>query len=398
MTKKKILRVHNKSDKPDNVVMKEHQINEKCNELERGLPSFMQGFFAYLKGNVLPMTRLAYLHDITFFCNYLLTETDLISENDPGQKSEKKSPEEIKLSDFKKIKAAHVNMFIDYCRNYTVESGDAIYYYENSNRSLARKKSSLSVMFKQLYRDELLPKNITDGFDPIRVPKPGEKEIKALQDDEVMIMLDAVTTGSGLTKKEHEYWEKTKLRDKAILIIFLTYGLRLSELQQLNVSSFNYSRGEFTIYRKRGKESSMPLNRSVTEAVRDYTENERPSQDLPEEHADALFLSLQKKRMTERQIRELVKKYTSIGMNVSRKSGYSPHKLRATTATSLIGRGNSIFDVQELLDHEQITTTQLYAKHKMNTRRDLVRDMEWEIERKENNEEQTNEEKSDKNK
>ena len=59
MTKKKILRVHNKSDKPDNVVMKEHQINEKCNELERGLPSFMQGFFAYLKGNVLPMTRLA---------------------------------------------------------------------------------------------------------------------------------------------------------------------------------------------------------------------------------------------------------------------------------------------------------------------------------------------------
>jgi site-specific recombinase XerD len=127
----------------------------------------------------------------------------------------------------------------------------------------------------------------------------------------------------------------------------------------------------------------MPLNRSVTVSVRDYIENERPSEDLDEQHSDALFLSLQKKRMTERQIRELVKKYTSIGMHVSRKSGYSPHKLRATTATSLIGRGNSIFDVQELLDHEQITTTQLYAKHLMNNRRDLVRGMEWEIERKE---------------
>ena len=88
--------------------------------------------------------------------------------------------------------------------------------------------------------------------------------------------------------------------------------------------------------------------------------------------------------MTERSIRQLVKKYTSIGMNVSRHSGYSPHKLRATTATSLIGRGNSIFDVQELLDHEQVTTTQLYAKHKMNTRRDLVRGIEWEEERKGN--------------
>ena len=128
----------------------------------------------------------------------------------------------------------------------------------------------------------------------------------------------------------------------------------------------------------------MPLNRSVTATVRDYIENERPgSENIAEDMKDALFLSLQGKRMTERQIRELVKKYTSIGMKTSRNAGYSPHKLRATAATSLIGRGNSIFDVQNLLDHEQITTTQLYAAHKMNVKRELVRGMEWEIERKE---------------
>ena len=373
MAKRKVVKVHNKSDKPDNVVMKEHKINSDCENLEDNLPSFMRGYFAYLKGNVLPMTRLAYLHDVTFFCNYLIEETGL---------TEAKEIKDIKLKEFAAIKAVDVNLFIDYCRSYRKESDDAVYYYENGNKTLARKKSSVSVLFKQLYRDELIPKNITDGFDPIRVPKPGEREIKALQDDEVMIMLDAVSTGAGLTDKEKQYWEKTKLRDKAILIVFLTYGLRLSELQQLNVSSFNYQRGEFTIYRKRGKESVMPLNQSVTGAVRDYVENERPSEGIAEGDEDALFLSMRKRRMTERQIRELVKKYTSIGMNVSRHSGYSPHKLRATTATSLIGRGNSIFDVQELLDHEQVTTTQLYAKHKMNTRRDLVKDMEWEEERK----------------
>ena len=127
----------------------------------------------------------------------------------------------------------------------------------------------------------------------------------------------------------------------------------------------------------------MPLNKSVTEAVYDYLESERASDDtLDPIHRDALFLSLQGKRMTERQIRELVKKYTSIGLATSRKAGYSPHKLRATAATSLIGRGNSIFDVQALLDHEQVTTTQLYASHKMNVKRDLVSDMEWELERK----------------
>ncbi len=367
------IRIHNKSDKPDNVIRNENEIIVECEEIEKELPRFLRGFFAYLKGNVLPMTRLAYLHDIRFFFRYLIDETDL---------TEAKNTSEIKASELNQVKAVDVNMFIDYCRNYKVETEKAVTYYSNDSKSLARKKSSVSVMFKYLYRDELVDKNITDGFDPIRVPKPGEKEIKALQDDEVMIMLDAVTTGEGLTQKEYGYWEKTKKRDKAILIVFLTYGLRLSELQQLNVSSFNFNRGEFKIYRKRGKESIMPLNNSVTAVIHDYIDNERPSDaELAPEDKDALFLSLQGKRITQRQIRELVKKYTAIALNTTRKGGYSPHKLRATAATSLIGRGNSIFDVAALLDHEQVTTTQLYARQKMNVKRDLVKDMEWEEER-----------------
>lgn len=370
------IKLHNKSNRPDNVVLKEHEISTRCEELQSQLPTFMRGFFAYLRGNVLPRTRFEYLRDILFFCKYLIGETGL---------TEASKPKDITIDEFNQIKAVDVNIFIDYCRKYVVTENGQTVIYENGNKTLARKKSSLSVLFKQLYRDELLKKNITDGFDPIRVPKAGEREIKALQDDEVMIMLDAVSTGSNLTPKEKQYWEKTKKRDKAILVLFLTYGLRLFELQQLNVSSFNFSRGEFKIYRKRDKEAIMPLNESATQVILDYIENERRKSDnIMAEHQDALFLSLQGKRMTERQIRELVKKYTSIGLGSSRKDGYSPHKLRATAATSLIGRGNSIYDVQELLDHEQVTTTQLYAAHKMNVKRELVKDMEWEIERKEN--------------
>lgn len=370
----KEIRLHNKSDKPDNVIKKENDIFLQCEELERQLPSFLRGFFAYLRSNVLPLTRLAYLHDVRFFLQYLISETDLTQAG---------KVRDIKLAELAQVQSVDVNMFIDYCRRYKVETEQAVYMYENSNKTLARKKSSVSVLFKYLNRDGLVEKNITDGFDPIRVPRPGEKEVKALQDDEVMVMLDAVTAGTGLTEREYLYWEKTKLRDKAILILFLTYGLRLSELAQLNISSFNFSRGEFKIYRKRGKESIMPLNKSATAVVTDYIEQERlPAEKLAPEHADALFLSLQGKRMTERQIREMVKKYTSIALHTSRRSGYSPHKLRATAATSLIGRGNSIYDVAALLDHEQVTTTQLYAKHKANVKRDLVRDMEWEEERK----------------
>ena len=374
MAEKKI-KIHNRSDKPDNIVMRQYEIEGECSQIEKELPRFMSGYFSYLKSNVLPLTRLNYLRDVKFFCQYLIEDTALTNAD---------SPRDIKLQEFNEIQAVDVNMFIDWCREYTVEKDDVITVYENSNKTLARKKSSVSVLFKQLYRDGLLGNNITDGFNPIRVQKATEREIKALQDDEVMIMLDAVTHGTNLTDKERAFWEKTKKRDKAILILFLTYGLRLFELQQLNVSSFNFQRGEFKIYRKRDKEAVMPLNQSVTQVIHDYIDNERPGEeDIPEEYRDALFLSIQKKRMTERAIRDLVKKYTSIGMSTSRKGGYSPHKLRATAATSLIGRGNSIFDVQALLDHEQVTTTQLYASHKMDVKRDLVSDMEWEMERRE---------------
>ena len=347
-------RSHNKSDKPDNIVKKENDIYMECEAIQKELPNFLRPYFAYLKGNVLPMTRLAYLHDVRFFMNYLINETDLTKAS---------VPKEIKSEELNEIVAADINLYIDYCRKYMVDNGETVTVYENNNKSLARKKSSVSVLFKQLYRDGIVDNNITDGFDPIRVAKPGEREIKALQDDEVMIMLDAVTNGTGLTDHERTYWEKTKL-------------------QQLNLSSFNFSRGEFKIYRKRGKESIMPLNRSVEMVLNDYISSERNTV-IPENSAaeDALFLSLQGKRITERAIRELVKKYTSIALNTSRRAGYSPHKLRATAATSLIGRGNSIYDVAALLDHEQVTTTQLYAQHKMNVKRDLVSDMEWELER-----------------
>lgn len=365
------IRLHNKSDKPDNIVEKQNKIFEECESIEAELPRWMRSYFMYLKSSVLPMTRLSYLREVKFFCNYLINETEL--------KEIRSSIKDLKTDDFNELKSVDVNMYIDYCRRYKVVNNQGIItIMENQNSALSHKKSTVSVLLKQLYRDGLIDNNITDGFDPIRLPKPGEREIKALSEDEVMKMLDAVTTGSGLTGHELSYWEKTKKRDKLILLLLVTYGLRLSELQQLNISSFNFERGEFLIYRKRDKESLMPINKTITDSFNEYVKFERAKpEDLEEKEQDALLLSLQGKRLTDRQIREIVKKYTSIAMGSTRANGYSPHKLRATAATSLIARGNSIYDVQELLDHDNVTTTQLYAKHKLNTKRELIKNFEW---------------------
>lgn len=366
----KKMKINNKSDKPYNIVSRDHEIIEKCISFENKLPSFMKDYFIYLKGSVAVSTRAAYLEDICFFFHYLVTETDICKS---------KEIKEITLEELNTIKARDVNLFLgDYCPRYYRERNDNTFIYENNNRSLARKKSSISTLFKFLYRNEQLNTNITDGFNPINLPKPQPDAIKRLDIDEVAIMLDAVETGEGLTDKEKIYWNKTKLRDKAILALFVTYGLRLNELRELNISSFNFSRGEFKIYRKRGKEVLMPINKTCEIVVKDYINYERPkSEYLDEEFKDALFLSLQKKRLTSKAIRQLVKKYTSICMHTSRDKGYSPHKLRATAATSLIQSGFSIYDVKTLLDHDNVTTTQLYAAHKKNVKRDIVNNFEW---------------------
>ena len=135
----KDFKIHNKSDKPDNIVKKENDIYLKCREIESELPSYLRSYFSYLKGNVLPMTRLAYMYDIKFFFNYLINERpDLTAA---------KTTKDISSDELNGIIASDINMFIDYCRKYFIDDGERITIFENSNKTLARKKSSVSELW-----------------------------------------------------------------------------------------------------------------------------------------------------------------------------------------------------------------------------------------------------------
>ncbi|WP_459128848.1 tyrosine-type recombinase/integrase [Guggenheimella bovis] len=358
------MKINNKTSKPTNVLVTQIEMDQKSVEIERTLPSYLRDYCIYLKGSVSVSTRLAYLQDILFFFEYLVNETALTNA---------KEVKDLTINELSRLKARDVNEFLgDYCRRYYKRIDDELQVFENHNPSLARKKSSIASLIKFLFRNEQIPVDITPGFNPIKLPKKQPDAIKRLQEDELESLLEIVKTGANLTEKERTYWEKTKLRDKAIILLFVTYGLRLKELVNLDIASFNFNRREFVIYRKRDKESVMPLNISVENAIKDYLENERAEFSTE----DALFLSLQGKRMTERTIREMVKKYTALAMQTSRRNGYSPHKLRATAASTLIERGFSIYDVQSLLDHENVTTTQLYAAHRKKVKEDIVNQFE----------------------
>ena len=352
-----------KGNKPQQLIREEIEIWEALKELELSMPLFMRDYFIFLRGSVSPSTALAYTRDIEFFFGYLLNET-LISKAH--------TIKEISLEELSKLRSRDLNEFLgDYCRRYYKEIDGELHVFENNNASISRKRSSLSSLFRFFFRNEQLKTDLSGGLNPIRMPKPQPDAIKRLHEDEITELLHVVETGEGLSDRELIYWEKTKYRDRAILLFFITYGLRLRELANLDISSFHFGRKEFTVYRKRDKQTTLPLNDTTQKALDDYLKVERA---LASD--DALFLSLQGTRITQRAIRDLVKKYTALAMKTSRSQGYSPHKLRATAASTLIERGFSIYDVQNLLDHDNVTTTQLYAAHKKNVKADIIMNFE----------------------
>lgn len=124
------------------------------------------------------------------------------------------------------------------------------------------------------------------------MPKAQPDAIKKLSVDEAATLIEIVDTGKGLTDKELDFWKRTMQRDRLIILFFIIYGLRISELQSLNLSSFNYTRNEFKIFRKRSKEVDMPLDQKSEDI---YLNILKPSenQKISEKDADALFLSRQ---------------------------------------------------------------------------------------------------------
>lgn len=359
------MKIHNKSNKPDNILIHEQNLIDKVSLIQKKLPSYLKDYFLYLKTSVSVSTRLAYLNDIVFFCEYLILDN-----------CEIKDIKDIPISTFNQFTAQDFNFFIgDYCSRYETNINGQRVIYENSNTTLSRKKSSIISLFKFLYRNGQIENNIADGLNPIKLPKKSPDAIKKLTISEAENLIHIVTTGEGLTSKELDYWEHTQKRDKLIVLFLIIYGLRISELEALNISSFNFSRSEYIIFRKRGKEVEMPLDEKLRELIIDYIETERDC--IKKGDEDALFLSTQGKRLTKRAIQNLIKKYTSIAMGTTRNNGYSPHKLRATAASSMIEKGFSIYDVQNLLDHDNVTTTQLYAAHKKNAKKEIIHKLDW---------------------
>ena len=179
---------------------------------------------------------------------------------------------------------------------------------ENAEKGIARKMSSLRSLYKYYYKKEVIDVNVTTKLE---TPKIHQKPILRLTGEETLQLLHIIETGDGLSDKQLKYHHKTKIRDLAIFTLFLTTGIRISELCALDVSDFDFKSKSFRVLRKGGNEVLLYFGSETEQALTHYLEDRKKkamySLDSP------MFLSMQNNRMSVRALQQLVKKVRFFG-------------------------------------------------------------------------------------
>ena len=302
------------------------------------LPPFCTDFFRGIEPRTSARTRLAYAYDLkTFF--------DFLKQANPELKSKKMR--DLPLSLLDEIKLMDLEEYMEYLKCYSTEKREDLM---NTERGIMRKVSTVKSFYNYFYRTERIQNNPASL---LQLPKIHEKEIIRLDVDEVARFLDEVEDGECLTEKQKAYHAKTKLRDLAMMTLLLGTGLRVSECVGLNINDVDFRNGGLRIHRKGGKEVIVYFGAEVEYALQDYLSEREHI--VPEEgREEALFLSMQRKRINVRSVEKMVKKYAQL---VTPLKKITPHKLRSTYGTNLYRETGDIYLVADVLGHSDVNTT-----------------------------------------
>ena len=313
----------------------------KLREMQKALPLFTAEFFRGLADYTSARTRVAYAYDLKIFFTYLSEEV------------RHKNIRDFTLVDLAELKSDDIETFLEYVTYYVKENDMAV---QNEAQGKSRKLAAVRTMFKYFYGKGKIPANPAElvGF-----PKLREKAITTLEVNEISRLLDMVESGDKLTAKQQQYHERTKVRDVAIITLLLGTGMRVSECVGLNLNDLDFEVGGVLVTRKGGDQMILYFGEEVSEALENYLIL-RENSEAKAGHESALFLSMQNRRLTERAIQNLVKKYSSL---VNSLKNISPHKLRSTFGTQLYQETQDIYLVANVLGHTDVNTTRKhYAK------------------------------------
>ena len=270
-----------------------------------------------------------YYYDLRMFLRFIYAYANDISLNEI---------DDVKLDNFdenilKQITLSDLYEFMAYVNN----------RHSSNDNYRARKVASLRSFFNYLTtRRAFLENNPAANLDSPKIKKRVPRYLTLEESIEFLKCIDG----------------EFKMRDTAIFSIFLNCGLRLSELVGINLRDINLEKRTLRVIGKGNKERMVYLNNLCVESVSAYLEV-RPEVKVQTD-MDALFISSKGRRISNRMVELLAKKYfEKAGLDSSL---YSPHKLRHTAATLMYKDGDvDIRTLQELLGHTSLSTTQIYT-------------------------------------
>ncbi|MBW9146730.1 tyrosine recombinase XerC [Clostridium sp. CM027] len=301
------------------------------------LPPFLNDYLNYLstiKG-CSSSTVVAYTADLSLLLKFLKIYKGLVSSEN-ALPLENIIISDLTLDTLKTLTLQDLYAYISYLGKYRA----------NGNYAKARKIASIKSLFKYLTTKA---KVLTiDPTIDLESPKLGKRSPVFLTLSESKALLDATSSR-----------DKHSIRDHSIITLFLNCGIRLSELCSINISDFKDD--TLSIIGKGNKERTIYLNKASLKSIYKYLPIRNMNIDkIHSEDKDALFISGKYGRINKRTVERIVKKYIgNAGLN---KDKYTPHKLRHTSATLMYKYGNvDIRSLQEILGHENISTTQIYT-------------------------------------
>ena len=326
--------------------------NEKRTELIRQvakeLPPSCGDFLRAISTTTSTLTRLAYAYDLRIFFTFLTMELPRFEHTDMRG---------IKDVDIDAVTQRDLEQYVEYLTMYykNMETDDSesliskpVYNHE---LGIMRKLSSLRSFFEYLFSGSRITSNVTTL---VPLPKLHAKPILRLEEKEIEKMLSIVQSGDRLSSRQQKYQALTRSRDYAMLCLFLGTGIRVSECVGINLDDIDFTQNAFLVTRKGGNQVMLYFPQEVADALLSYIGERKHITPLPG-HEEALFLSLQKRRITQRAVQNLVKKYALLAAPLKKR--LSPHKLRSTFGTNLYHETGDIYLVADVLGHSDVNTT-----------------------------------------
>ena len=325
----------------------------------RELPQSCSDFIRSIAVTTSTLTRLAYAIDLRTFFRFLQSERVAFSD---------KKLTLLTDQDLEKLTQSDLTAYTEYLTYYFKSDDDSVpnKAYVNHELSIKRKLCSIRSFYDYLFKNQRITSNVTEL---VPLPKIHEKPIIRLSKEELVRILSTAQSGEQMSKGQQKYQKITAKRDFALLSLFLGTGIRVSECVGMNLTDVDFENNAFVVTRKGGNQVVLYFSPEVADALADYLEERKNVDTLPG-HEDALFLSLQHKRITQRAVQNLVKKYAAVAAPLKPK--ISPHKLRSTYATNLYNETGDIYLVADVLGHSSVDTTRRHYADMTDARRRMA--------------------------